>query len=198
MTLHNSSGEEDDIVTEAPRGKKGRVDQATGETLDQGIGKSRKPWIRRLRHRVVRIFESQEFQGHWRQVRHRGRHFWRFLRAQWEDFGLAFRDLKARIQEEIGSPDLSPGHPTLAKLRAPLRGQKAGVFPTRRPGLSDSAPGNWGRVLVVGGMDFFGMALVRHLMSPVTSKCTTCGHFKVHHPGRGWFSSFGLVEASDC
>ena len=28
------------------------------------------------------------------------------------------------------------------------------------------------------------------LLSAVTSKCTTCGHFKVHHLGRGFFSSF--------
>ena len=29
-----------------------------------------------------------------------------------------------------------------------------------------------------------------HVLSPVTSKCTTCDHFKVHHPG--WVFSDGL------
>jgi hypothetical protein len=27
----------------------------------------------------------------------------------------------------------------------------------------------------------------RCTLSPATSKCTTCGHFKVHHPGNVWY-----------
>lgn len=55
----------------------------------------------------------------------------------------------------------------------------------------------WAAAKLVDKPHFESVSLTVNV-SAVTSKCTTCGHFKVHHSGRGWFSSFGLVEARDC
>lgn len=126
------------------------------------------------------IFDKAVIDEYWTEARRQFRRVRKVLANQFADLRSAFLDLKTRINAEL-NPDaprrddkVRPSAPATPlkevspKERPPRESSQkdspsaSPTFSIRPAGLPEQAT-KLRRILVVGGMDFFGAALVRHL-----------------------------------
>lgn len=114
------------------------------------------------------------FEEYWQEARRQIRRARRVLATQFGDLNRAFLDLKSRIRTELDPDAPRPENKSKrAEAAAPVRAipgkesqlkenpHPAPTFSIRPAGLPEQVT-KLRRILVVGGMDFFGAALVRH------------------------------------
>ncbi len=100
----------------------------------------------------------------WEKVRRLLRRGKRVAGVQFAELRRAYLDLRLRIGRELGSQSIVPEQKASPGAPAEVKKEKISSvsFAIRPAGLAEPAM-KFRRVLVVGGMDFFGTALVRHL-----------------------------------
>ncbi len=124
---------------------------------------------RRIRHFLDRLAEDFATlkKDDFRESRHLARRLYRralkALQIQWNDLRLAVRELRARVQSELQPVEpASEKAAPIGKTLLPRESRPVTPLSARPAALRESTL-NFDRVLVVGGMEFFGAALVRHL-----------------------------------
>lgn len=120
--------------------------------------------IRRLRRHIARYLAGEEFRGYVEKVRRYRRRAVRFLRTQYEDARRAYEDGRRKILNEARPVEKREERLPHLRDAVPAREGKPLAFAPRAPAVAPESPvPKMRRVLVVGGMDFLGRALVRRL-----------------------------------
>jgi len=114
--------------------------------------------------RVILYWKSERVEAFRKQARRLTRHSSRFFKTQFADLRRAVLDLKSRVRKELDPDDIiTESNPIFAAPSSPLREHTSSTSFTIRPAVLAEPSAKLRRVLVVGGMDFFGTALVRQL-----------------------------------
>ena len=161
--------------------KEPEAENSASSEKSDGRGASRKSRSGQGKKQApFRLPDRSLFEEYWQEARRQIRRARRLLATQCGDLNRAFLDLKSRIRAELHPdaprPEQKPRHsaPATPLKNGPLREvspkdsqlkdspHPAPTFSIRPAGLPEQAT-KLRRVLVVGGMDFFGAALVRHL-----------------------------------
>lgn len=124
---------------------------------------------RRVRHFLDRLAEDLATlkKDDFRETRHMVRRVYRralkAVEIQWDELRLAARELRARVQSELQPVEpASEKAPPIGKTLLPRESRPATPSAARPAALRESTL-KIDRVLVVGGMEFLGAAIVRHL-----------------------------------
>ncbi len=124
---------------------------------------------RRARHILDRLAEDLATlrKDDFRETRHMVRRLYRralkAVQIQWDELRLAARELRARVRSELQPVEpASEKAPPIGKTLLPRESRPVTASAARPAALRESML-KIDRVLVVGGMEFLGAAIVRHL-----------------------------------
>ena len=130
----------------------------------RGVTSNLSRLFRSQKKRLILFLNGEQLGDLRSRVRRLTRHSARFLKTQFDDIRRAVVDLKTRINLELNPGETTPvPTPRPGAHSSPLRKNSAMTSILIRPAAMAEPSAKRRRFLVVGGMDFFGAALVRHL-----------------------------------
>ena len=118
--------------------------------------------FRSQKKKMILYWKSDRVEAVRKQARRLTRHGVRFCKSQFADLRRAVFDLKNRIRRELEPEDIiTDPTPKFGAPASALRDYTPSTSFSIRPAVFAETTAKLRRILVVGGMDFFGTALVR-------------------------------------